>query len=261
MYLDNSLLINQQKLQGIEKDITCPICQGIINDPYFCSKCQNNFCNNCISKWKMNNSKCPYRCKEPEYINNRYLKKIFNELLKFKCEKGCEEVISYKDVNTHYENCKNEDYKEKYYESATQVEILKIQIENYKDIENDLDQARERNNELENEIEEINESKNNLENELEEIIEKKKDLENDIEDLQDENYGFRREIKDLKKENTDLENDLNKEKEKSNNMEKQVEILQKEVKELETKLVYANEKIKELEYINMNLKNGNNTHI
>lgn len=50
MYLDSSLLVNKQKLEGIEKDITCPICQGIINDPYFCNKCQNNFCNKCISK-------------------------------------------------------------------------------------------------------------------------------------------------------------------------------------------------------------------
>jgi hypothetical protein len=50
MNLDNSLLVNQKKLEGIEKDITCPICQGIINDPYFCNKCQNNFCRKCIKK-------------------------------------------------------------------------------------------------------------------------------------------------------------------------------------------------------------------
>ena len=147
MFLDSSLLVNQKKLEGIEKDITCPICQGIVNDPYFCKKCQNNFCNNCINKWKTNNSKCPFRCKEPEYINNLFLKKILNELLKFKCEKKCDEIISYKDINTHYENCKNEDFKEKYFESATQVEILKIQIENYKDIQNELDDVRENNNE------------------------------------------------------------------------------------------------------------------
>ena len=236
MYLDNSLLINQQKLEGIEKDITCTICQGIINDPYFCSKCQNNFCNNCISKWKVNNARCPFRCKDPEYINNRFLKKIFNELLKFKCEKNCNEIISYKDVNTHYENCKNEDFKEKYYESATQVEILKVQIENYKDLQNDLEDARERNNELENEIEEIKEIKNNLEYELDEITEKKKDLENDIELLQDENDNYINEIRVLKKKNTDLENDLNNEKEKNNQKEKQIEIFQEEKKELEKQI-------------------------
>ena len=55
MYLDNSLLVNKKKLEGIEKDITCPICQGIINDPYFCIKCQNNFCCKCIKQWEQNN--------------------------------------------------------------------------------------------------------------------------------------------------------------------------------------------------------------
>ena len=52
MFLDNNLLVNKDKLKGIEEDITCPICQGILNDPYFCNKCQNNFCNNCITKYK-----------------------------------------------------------------------------------------------------------------------------------------------------------------------------------------------------------------
>ena len=119
MYLDSSLLINQQKLEGIEKDITCPICQGIINDPYFCNICQNNFCKNCINKWQLNNPKCPFRCINPEYISNRFLKKILNELIKFKCPKKCDEIISYKDMNSHYENCKNEDFKDRYYETAT----------------------------------------------------------------------------------------------------------------------------------------------
>ena len=70
MYLDSSLLVNQKKFEGIEKDITCPICQGILNIPYFCNKCQNNFCNICINKWKEKNQKCPFRCESPEYIEN-----------------------------------------------------------------------------------------------------------------------------------------------------------------------------------------------
>ena len=35
MFLDSSLLVNQKKLEGKEKDITCPICQGIVNDLIF----------------------------------------------------------------------------------------------------------------------------------------------------------------------------------------------------------------------------------
>ena len=139
MFLDNSLLVNQQKLEGIEKDITCPICKGILNDPYFCIKCQNNFCYKCINKYKLTNKKCPFRCENTNYIKNIFLNKIFPELLKFKCEKGCDEIIPYKEVNTHNKNCKKEDFKEKYFESATQVEILKIQIEDYKVMENELE--------------------------------------------------------------------------------------------------------------------------
>lgn len=77
MYLDNYLLVNQKKLESIENDITCPICHGIINDPYFCLKCQNNFCNKCIKTWKQKNKKCPFKCKNPEYTCNRFLNKIF----------------------------------------------------------------------------------------------------------------------------------------------------------------------------------------
>ena len=180
MFLDNSLLINQQKFEGIEKDITCPICQGILNDPYFCTKCQNNFCYKCINKYKLNNKKCPFRCKNANYIKNLFLNKIFSELLKFKCSKGCDEIIPYKEVNIHYENCKKEDFKEKYLESATQVEILKVQIEDYKD--------------MEKELEAIQNEKKNFINELK----KELDLDEDLEYYDEENEILEkiRELKD-----------------------------------------------------------------
>ena len=152
MYLDSSLLVNQKKFEGIEKDITCPICQGILNIPYFCNKCQNNFCNICINKWKEKNQKCPFRCESPEYIENKFLSRIFSELIKFKCEKDCGKVISYDEINTHFENCKNETFKEKYYEEATKVEILKVQMENYNDLKEELENTK-------NELDEITEQK------------------------------------------------------------------------------------------------------
>ena len=203
MYLDSSLLVNQKKLEGIENDITCPICQGIINDPYFCLKCQNNFCNKCIKEWEQKNQNCPFRCNNPEYTFNRFLNKIFSKLLKFKCQKGCDEIISYKDVNNHYENCKKEDFKSKYYESQTQVEILKVQIENYNDIQNELEEVKEEKNSLENKIDELNERIDYLENEP-----------NKLEDLQ--------------KDNEDLANELEKEKQKNRFLESEIESLEEE---------------------------------
>jgi DNA repair exonuclease SbcCD ATPase subunit len=217
MYLDSSLLVNQKKLEGIENDITCPICQGIINDPYFCLKCQNNFCNKCIKEWEQKNQNCPFRCNNPEYTFNRFLNKIFSKLLKFKCQKGCDEIISYKDVNNHYENCKKEDFKSKYYESQTQVEILKVQIENYNDIQNELNQTQERNEELENELEEVKEEKNSLENKIDELNERIDYLENEPNKLED-----------LQKDNEDLANELEKEKEKNSFLESEIESLEEE---------------------------------
>ena len=181
MYLDNSLLVNKKNLEGIEEDITCPICQGIINDPYFCIKCQNNFCCKCIKQWEQNNKKCPFRCNNPKYTNNLFLKKIFSELLKFKCQKGCDEVISYNDINSHYENCNKEDFKSKYYESLTQVEILKVQIENYNDIKKELERTQKRKKELENELEEVKEEKRDLEDKIDELKERINELENELE--------------------------------------------------------------------------------
>ena len=207
MYLDSSLLVNKKKLEGIEEDITCPICQGIINDPYFCNKCQNNFCNKCIKTWEQKNQNCPFRCNNPNYTYNLFLNKIFSELLKFKCQKGCDEVISYKDIENHYKNCKKEDFESKYYESQTQVEILKVQIENYNDIQNELDQTQERKEELENELEELKEEKSNLEDKIDELKER---LNSNLRDK-------------LEKDNEDLASELEKEKEKNSLLERKIE--------------------------------------
>ena len=237
MFLDNNLLVNKDKLKGIEEDITCPICQGILNDPYFCNKCQNNFCNNCITKYKKNNFICPFRCQDPQYISNRFLKKIFNELLKFKCPKGCDEIIPYKDVETHNEKCLKEDFKEKYLESATQIEILKVQIENYKDIENELDNVKERNNELEYQIDELREQKDAIEEEIEQIKRDKYDLEYleyQIEEIRDRNNCLEQEIEDEKQNQFDLQNE-------NNNLKKEVEELIEKNKEI-------NEQLKKNEY-------------
>ena len=251
MYLDNSLLVNKKKLEGIEKDITCPICQGIINNPYFCIQCQNNFCCKCIKKWEQNNKNCPFRCNNPKYTSNRFLNNIFSELLKFKCQKGCDEVISYNDINSHYENCNKEDFKSKYYESLTQVEILKVQIENYNDIKNELEETQERKEELENELEETKEKKEELENELEEVKEGKRYLEDKIDELEerinelenklesDDNYRLRNQQKDILKDDEDLKIELKNEKEKNQILESKINLFEEEkiaFKEMETKL-------------------------
>ena len=256
MYLDTSLLVNSKKFEGIEKDITCPICQGIINDPYFCNKCQNNFCSKCINKWKDNSTKCPFRCLSPIYIQNKFLTRIFSELLKFKCQKGCDEIISYNNISTHFENCKNENFKEKYYESATKVEILKVQLEDLNDIKeelyqtkNELEEIKERNTELENELEEVKNDRNDYENRNNELIEENEELENTIENEKCKYDSLKIEMNKLIEENDKVKIELNEEKEKNAKLEDKINLLQKEKDNIEQKEKVRIERINELENI------------
>ena len=237
MYLDTSLLLNSKKFEGIEKDITCPICQGIINDPYFCNKCQNNFCSKCINKWKYNNAKCPFRCLSPIYIQNKFLTRIFSELLKFKCQKGCDEIISYNNISTHFENCKNENFKEKYYESATKVEILKVQLEDLNDIKEELNDYENRNNEL---------------------IEENEELENTIENEKCKYDSLKIEMNKLIEEKDNVKFELNEEKEKNAKLEDKINLLQKEKDNIEQKEKVRIERINELENIIRHLIGCNN---
>ena len=265
MYLDTSLLVNSKKFESIEKDITCPICQGIINDPYFCNKCQNNFCSKCINKWKDNNAKCPFRCLSPIYIQNKFLTRIFSELLKFKCQKGCDEIISYNNISTHFENCKNENFKEKYYESATKVEILKVQLEDLNDIKeelyqtkNELEEIKERNTELENELEEVKNDRNDYENRNNELIEENEELENTIENEKCKYDSLKIEMNKLIEENDKVKIDLNEEKEKNAKLEDKTNLLQKEKDNIEQKEKVRIERINELENIIRHLIGCNN---
>ena len=261
MFLDTSLLVNPEKFEGIEKDITCPICQGIINDPYFCNKCQNNFCKKCINKWNYNNSKCPFRCPNPQYVENKFLVRIFSELLKFKCQKGCEKIISYKDIPTHFENCKNENFKEKYFECATKVEILKVQLENYNDIENELnetknelEQANERNTELENELEEIKEEKGDWENRIDELNE-------NIENLECQLNGYNKlknDYNNIFEQKNELENKLNEEIQKNKDLKNEINEYKKQEKDKEKEKNYYEKQIKELKDIITKLNSEKN---
>ena len=233
MFIDSSLIINKKKLEGIENDITCPICQGIINNPYFCNKCQNNFCYTCITKWMSINNKCPFKCQEPEYINNKFLKRIFSELLKFKCEKGCKEIISYEDINTHNEKCIiKDDYKNKYLETATELEgmknynkdiLIKLHIEKLKNkfILKNFDKEKEDHKELKKKISYLEQKNFNLEDELNKLKKQLYDLEDNYYNI---NINIKNEnenlddniINEIYNKNKELENEIKKLKNKIN---------------------------------------------
>ena len=232
MTLNSFLLVDNKKNDNIEKDITCPVCQSIIKDPYFCNKCQNNFCGTCIKKWETLNKECPYKCQQPEYIPNRFLSKILPELLKFKCWKDCEKINSSKDADNHYENDEKEDFKEKYNECATQIDVLKVLSNNYKDIEDKLNYAMIKSADLEKELDDVKENNIDLKNDLDNIKKMNKKLE--------DSFNKSKEIKkNLERNKNNLENQYNKLKEQKKYLERYLndykETTQKKMKKTKRK--------------------------
>ena len=227
MFIDSQLLINKNKFKGIEKFILCPICEGIVNIPYECLECQNNFCQNCIEKWKLKNNNCPFRCKEFNLIHNRFLENILSELLKFRCDKECDEIINYKDINKHYngecKNIVNYDYKEKFEEISLEFTKLTVKYENLVESNKDLmEKTNEAIREKKNMMERFDSIKNQkilYKNELEKLNKEKKmsnkisnkisnDINKDLKNLNSELYSkidkLNNTIKLINKENSEL---------------------------------------------------------
>ena len=209
MTLNSFLLVDKKKNDNIEKDITCQVCQGIIKDPYFCNKCQNNFCATCIKKWETINKVCPYKCQQPEYIPNRFLSKILPELLKFKCGKDCEKINSSKDADNHYENGEKEDFKEKYNELVPQIDALKVVSENYKDTEDKLRYALTKKFVLEKEISEVKENNINLKNYLDYINKRNNELENSLNNIKETKKDLERTKKNLENQYKNVKEEIN----------------------------------------------------
>lgn len=93
--------ISQEQLsenhKTIGNDKICSICLEIVLNPVMCSKCENLFCNDCITKFLKNSNKCPNRCFFIEKEKNRMLKNIL-DILEFKCfyfKNGCSKIIPY----------------------------------------------------------------------------------------------------------------------------------------------------------------------
>lgn len=128
MFLDPSLIVNQQ-LYGLISVVTkCIICEGILVNPMKCSNCDNTFCKNCIETWQIQSKSCPFQCAIPEYTPSKYLQRILSKLTFF-CEKECLEIIAYNDYEKHLNfSCTNANLKETHQKAL--VKSKKLQIEN-----------------------------------------------------------------------------------------------------------------------------------
>ena len=105
---EERLINNDKNIETIKNILKCKICKNILLNPYDCSKCGNTFCYKCINNLKQNNLPCPFNCKLFEITPSSFgLKKILNQL-KFDCinkKNGCNEAISYTEIENHENNC------------------------------------------------------------------------------------------------------------------------------------------------------------
>jgi len=94
-------------------DFKCPICLGVLKEPFLTSCCGNHFCKPCIVSVKKDSSKCPL-CKATPLngIINKHFKRSLDQL-KVYCiykEMGCEWIGEYGKVEKHldFDNEKGE---------------------------------------------------------------------------------------------------------------------------------------------------------
>ena len=103
-----SRLLDYEKYENLLQILKCKICLNILLNPYDCSKCGNSFCFTCISKLKDSNKPCPLGCTDYDIIPSSFAIKKFLNQLSFSClnkENGCEEIISYNNIEQHDKNC------------------------------------------------------------------------------------------------------------------------------------------------------------
>ena len=118
MFISKDELIDQSNFKSIENISICPLCNGIIINPFVCEKCEKCFCKTCIDKYMDENgkNKCPFNCDKTSFKRSIFLTNILSQL-KFKCKNGCDKIIEYQNLEIHYnEECPKIDFKTKYFE-------------------------------------------------------------------------------------------------------------------------------------------------
>ena len=121
-------VVKDDFFNSVKDEVTCSICLDIKIDPMMCNKCQNSYCANCINNWQKQSSSCPFKCQYPSYASSRIVKNLICKL-NFKCKNGCNEIIPFEKLKTHYEfECTKLDYKEKYEKLLNRREIKHLFI-------------------------------------------------------------------------------------------------------------------------------------
>ena len=125
-------IYNKTEVENMLELLKCPICLNILMTPVQCNKCNNCFCKLCIDHYQDSKIKCPFRCENPAYLENKFVKNVLS-ILKFKCKNGCDKIIKYEELEKHYEeDCEKIDYKAKY----------KGLLKKYKELKKEYDKVK-----------------------------------------------------------------------------------------------------------------------
>lgn len=102
-------------ISKVHEDLLCPICLGVLENPFEISSCGHLFCESCIRRWADNPifgpATCPIDRHEVSQKNlkpaPRFLRNYLNQLL-VKCEfagKGCAVSVPLDSVAAHRQVC------------------------------------------------------------------------------------------------------------------------------------------------------------
>ena len=107
-------VIQDEFFKSVKEEVTCSICLDIKIGPLMCQKCQNSYCAKCIENWRKNSYQCPFKCEYPSYQSARIVKNLICKL-NVKCKNGCNKIIPYEKLQSHYESeCEKLNFKERY---------------------------------------------------------------------------------------------------------------------------------------------------
>ena len=125
-YIENYDSFSENILASLE----CPICAGIVNNPYECKNCQTIYCQECWKQLEISNKGCVMRCKNPKV--EKANKFVFGLLEKFllKCPLCQTGSLNYQKFLQHFGCCI---IANKY---GTIEELTKLEKEKDEEIEN-----------------------------------------------------------------------------------------------------------------------------
>ncbi len=103
--IPNDLICIKSNMSTIHDEFSCPICLNLLFNPKYCSKCEQMFCEDCVTKSLEKNKSCPH-CRNifVESKIPRQLTTLLNSVL-ILCPNNCRTKMSYSDLQDHLLRC------------------------------------------------------------------------------------------------------------------------------------------------------------